>query len=205
MKKTINRKQAVENVKAFLPHSPEIATIIEICDLYPLNSWKSWTDHLGNYLKITNKKKINSIVNSSSNKIDTLVTDLYFKAHPKKLSKMSTWGFVSFGRDNDNEMNISFIWLFGRDKRLRLISLSKNEWNKNQPPLSCGINTLRPIVKNINVFDYLAVDILRIQGPIAAKITKSWATIWPPNNKLKEKMLYFNEDLSNKIINDLEI
>jgi len=205
MPQKINKQQALASVAAFLPDAPEIKDIIEICDLYPTKSWRQWTDHLGNHIKITNNKKIVSTENVTKNNEEHIITDIYFNSPPDKISQMSDWAFISFGRDNDNQFNICFMWFLGIDGRLRLLSVLKDSWNKNQAPLICGINTLRPIVKNINIENYKAVDILRIKGPIAAKVTKSWATKWPPSDELKKKMRSYSKSLTDKIIKDCKI
>lgn len=200
----MHRAQALESVKAFLTNDKDIEIIIALCHLYPSNnSWRKWTDHLGNYIQIHNTRKVTSVTNSVSNKDDNIITDIYFKSHPKKISSISKWAFISFGRDNDNIFNVCFVWFLGCDDRLRLLSFSKDRWARNQPPLICGVETLKPIIRNIGVESYRQADILRLKGPLAANMTKSWATVWPPSDDLKESIMFFNEDLGAKIINSL--
>lgn len=196
--------QALESVKAFLPNDNEIEIIIKACDLYPLgNSWRKWTDHLGSYIQIYNNKKVASFIYSPYDKSEKIVTDLYFQSSVRSISALSKYAFISFGKDNDNIFNICFIWFLGSDGRLRLLSYSDGTWQKNSPPLISGINTLRPIIKSFNIDSYEQADILRIQGPVAANMTKSWATTWPPCQGLKNKMILFNAELGNEICNQV--
>jgi len=200
----MQKDRALESVKAFLPNDNEIETIIQVCDLYPIeSSWRKWTDHLGSYIQIHNNKKISSFAHSPYDKSERIVTDLYFKSPPQAIARMSKWAFISFGKDSDNVLNICFVWFLGDDNRLRLLSYSNGLWQRNYPPLISGINTLRPIIRNFDVDSYRRADILRIQGPLAANMTKSWATVWPPCDELKQKMVSFSQELGSEICNQV--
>jgi len=195
----MKKEQAFESVKAYLPRNKEIIKIIEVCDLYPMDdSWKKWTDHLGSYIHIFSKKNIKSFIYSPFDKSERIVTDLYFKSHPNKISEISKWAFISFGKDS-SVLNICFLWLLGKDNRLRLLSYSNGKWQKNYPPLISGIDTLHPIIKYLNVNSYKKVDILRIKGPVASNMTRSWVTVWPPCKKLKQELLLTSKELGNAV------
>lgn len=198
----INRIKALANVEAYLSRN-DVFNIIKICNLYPINTWRQWTDLMGNSINIINKNKIKSTSNSLENNERT-VTDLYYRSPPAMISKMSKWAFISFGRGNNN-INVVFIWFLGKDERLRLLSITDDKWNVNQPPLMCGLDTLRPIIRNLNIDNYCRADILRVVGPDAAKITRSWATIWPSSDSFKNEILSFNHFLGSKIIKDCEV
>ena len=100
---------------------------------------------------------------------------------------------------------MAFIWFMGYDARLRLMAISNRTWLENSPPLSCGIDTLRPILRDLNVEGYRVADILNIKGPVPATMLRSWATTWPPSEKLKQEMISFSSELGEKIIKDCEI
>lgn len=196
----LSRKKALASVRAFLPNDKCIASIINLCDLYPVNdSWRHWTDHLGNFIKIHNTKRVVSFTNDPIDHKDMIVTDIYFKATPVKISSLSKWAFISFGKDQTHSFNSLYIWFLGRDDRLRFLSYNNGKWLKNEPPLVSGIDTLRPVLRNLDIKGYRQSDILRIKGPIAMDITKSWATVWPPPDGVVEEMGLFNEQLSNII------
>ena len=196
----MKKKAALASVKAFLPQKPEIADIISACDLYPAqSSWRKWTDHQGNFIQIHSNKKVVSFVSNPLSQEDRIVTDVYFKSHPRKVFSISDWAFISFGRDNNNTFSICFIWLLGLDKRLRLLSYANGVWIKNSPPLISGIDTLRSIIRHKDVNGFNRVDILNIKGPTSAKITKSWVTEWPPSDDLMMEMFNTSEELTVEI------
>ena len=197
-KKTTNTKKALESIKAFLPDDKLVGKIIELCDLHPIDkSWRKWTDHLGNFLQIRNKKVISFSQDPLGN--EEIITDIYFKASPNKLSQISDWAFVSFGKDQTNSFNALYMWFLGRDKRLRFCSFHNGYWLKNEPPLISGVDTLRPVLKNLNVNGYRQANILHIKGPIAIDITRSWATQWPPKQKLIDEMNRCNQTLAKVV------
>jgi hypothetical protein len=197
----MKRERALESVKAFLSTDKEIENIIQLCDLHPIkDSWRKWTDHLGNYIQIQNNKRVISFIHSPIHKSEQIVTDVFFKAYPQKISSISKWAFVSFGKNSKDEFNICFIWFLGHDNRLRLVAAKDDQWMRNYPPLVSGIDTLRPIIKNIDVEDYRKADILRIIGPLAANMTHSWSTQWPPSDAFKSEIKNFSDELSNKVL-----
>ena len=103
-RKLKQRNEAFQSIKAFLPNDKIITTIIDICDLYPIEkSWRKWTDHLGNFLQVRNRRIISFSQDPSKN--DKIITDIYFKATPERLSKISSWVFISFGKDQTNSFN----------------------------------------------------------------------------------------------------
>ena len=173
-----------------------------MCRLYPLNGWRKWTDHLGNYLQIQNNKKTVSFEHSPVEPDKEIITDLYFKSHPQKIARISNWAFISFGQD-DSQEEIYFIWFLGRDNRLRLTVMQNEKWLRNFPPLICGTDTLVPIIQNISVEDYRRADILSINGPIAAQIKKSWATKCPASLEFLQEVEKYNSNLKeicNRVI-----
>jgi len=196
----MEKLQALASLKAFLTNDQAVGTIIELCDLYPVgDSWRKWTDHLGNFIQVHNNKKVVSFTNNPLGHDETIVTDLYLKAHPKKLSAISEWAFVSFGKGEKSFYDTLYVWFLGRDNRLRLSPFHNGEWMKNEPPLISGVDTLRPIVNRIGVKGYSQADILYIKGPIATNITRSWATEWPPSNELLDEMRTLNKKLSSVV------
>lgn len=200
-KKSLNRDSHLESITAFLTDDKDIIDIINMCYLFPFNSWKCWTDYQGNYIKISNRKNIKSVIENIEKDIDKIVLDIYFKAPPQKISNISGMAFISFGKDDHNQ-EICFIWFLGMDERLRLLSVTSDGWNVNRPPLSCGLNTLRPIIKyfNTTLDDYCQADILRVNGPVPAKIKKSWVTKWPPSKEFKD--ILSQNAMGKKIITD---
>ena len=196
----MSKEKALASVKAFLAKNLEVVSLISLCDLYPTqDSWRKWTDHQGNFIQIHNNKKVISFTSNPLNQEDRIVTDVYFKSFPKKIFSISKWGFISFGRDNNNAFSICFLWLLGHDNRLRLLTYTDGRWIKNSPPLIAGIDTLLSIIKHKDVNGFEKVDILNIKGPVGAKITKSWATEWPPSEKLMNEMFNISQELTIQI------
>lgn len=197
-----SKDKAFESLKAFLAKDVEVHTIIKICDLYPVGtSWRKWTDHLGNFIQAHNNKKVVSFTHDPLGQEEIIITDIYFKAHPSKLSKISKWAFISFGKGKSDNFDTLYIWFLGHDDRLRFSMFYNQKWIKNEPPLISGIDTLRPIIRNLNVKTYRQADILYIKGPVATNITKSWATTWPPSKELIAEMCNINQPLTDIVLN----
>lgn len=198
----MNRDQALASLRAFLGETNDVVKIVELCHLYPEKSWKKWADHLGNYLQIKKNKKTIS-VEQNPQSYAAIVTDLFFKAHPKKIANISKKAFVSLGHDNESKYSVCFIWFLGCDNRLRLVTSHNNHWIKNSAPLICGVDTLAPIVRTLNITDFVSSDILKIKGPIAAQMVKSWATKWPPSKEFLEaiKLYDTHQNISELICN----
>lgn len=193
----MERIRALESVKAFLPNDNEIETIINVCSLRPIeNSWRKWADHLGSYIQIQNNKKVVSFSYSPYDKSKRIITDIYFKAPPKNIAKLSKWVFIAFGEID--KANVEFIWFLGSDNRLRLLSYSTGQWQRNLPPLISGINTLRLVIKHLNNNIQGQTDILRIQGPLAASLTKFWSSNWPMEDELKQQII--NSGFGSEIV-----
>ena len=150
-------------------------------------------------MHVRNSKKIVSFSQNPMDQEETIVTDVYFKSPPSKLSKISTWAFISFGKDQTNSYNTLYVWFLGRDKRLRFCSFHNGVWLKNEPPLISGTDTLQPVLKNLDVKGYRQADILHIKGPVAMNITRSWATQWPPGQPLIDEMSACNKALSDVV------
>lgn len=179
----MNREQAVESIKAFLSNETNIKNIIYYCDLYPVHeSWKKWTDNLGSFIQIYNNKKIISFTNNPLNIEEKIITDLYHNAHPKKIANISKKVFIA---DSDDAC---FGWFLGNDSRLRLVTYKDGNWTKNYPVLSCGINSILPIVSLIDSTIKGRVDILNIRGPFSSKIHSSWVIDWPPTDIAKHQI-----------------
>lgn len=198
-----NAKEALASVNAFLPNDELVGIIIKLCNLHPVGkSWRKWTDHLGNFLQIYNNKKV---VSFSQNPLgnDEIITDVYFKAPPEKLAHISNWAFVSFGKGQTDSFNTLYIWFLGIDNRLRFCSFHNGKWLKNEPPLISGIDTLRPVLKNLGIKGFRQADILHIKGPVAINITRSWATEWPPDQELISEMQRCNQMLAKVMENIL--
>lgn len=198
-------EKEIESVKAYLPNDAEILKIIQICQLYPTASWKSWTDHLGNSLNILNDKKVLSLREHPLAPTDKIITDIYHKAPPDRISKNSKWAFIAFGEGDKQNNSLCFIWLLGNDDRLRLITYYKDGWIENYPPLGCGMKTLRTIVKHIGIESDNIPNLKEIKGSTAANIIKAWSTPWPPSANIKLDLLLTNKILASKVFEDCKL
>ncbi len=201
-KKFPNRQAALASIKAACPNDFELFKIIELCQLYPKPDWRHWTDYQGNFLTLTQDQKV--LINKTESEDNFIITDIYHKVSISKLSQISIWAFIIFGQ-NDNQEPIMFIWFLGYDQRLRLISFVKDTWLTPESPLSCGLPTLRVLMKNLEVMNYREIWNQHLQGPIEAKVIKSWTTIWPPSQEFINEMMSPNDLLTKQLLTDCHI
>jgi len=196
--------KALANVQAYLPHDSEITSIIGLCDLEPLDSWRLWTDNGGHTLIIKNNRRVIAKKDNPTNFKNTKIKDIHFKSTALQISDSSKWAMVSIAKSiEDPNANICYVWFLGKDNKLRLLCFLRNEWVENQMPLSSGIYSLRTIVKHLNVDDYKVIFGSRyIKGTYSGNVIKSWATNWPPSNTLTLDMLLTNRTLLHRILTD---
>jgi hypothetical protein len=187
-------------VRAAYPEDLEVVKIIEICHLYPQEDWRHWTDYQGYHLTLTQDQRVLINRNYVLSSDQTIITDLYHKAPVSKLSQESFWAFIVFGEGNESQEEIIYLWLLGRDQRLRLACFDHGDWLEPQPPLSCGIQTLRVLVKNFDVTNFREVLNHQLQGPVPAQVLKAWATIWPLKNDFKLELLANNKRLADQLL-----
>lgn len=175
----MKRSKALASLKAFLPEQGDVIQIVELCRLFPMkDSWRKWTDHLGNFLQVHNNKKVVSFEHHPEEIKDVKVTDIFYKSHPSKIAQISKHAFIATGKD-DHDNQIVFIWFLGNNDRLRLVTSCNGEWIQNYSPMICGIDTLRPIIRSLSSEKLIRVPILKVTGTVAAQISKSWSTPWP--------------------------
>ena len=132
----MNLKDALVNVRAFLPEDKEIIDIIAKCNLYP-EGWTKWISASGSYIKISQDNKKLSI--KKSNNIDC--SNLYAKANPKKTIKISSCAVIY----QDIDLNILF---YGNDGIIRFIVFSKDKII-SKSPIDAGLGCLRFLIKNL--------------------------------------------------------
>lgn len=185
----MNRSQDIQSVKAFLKEN-NIEFLINYCNLYPVDSWKRWTDHLGNFIQINKNKKITSFVFNPLDLDEQIITDLFQYSRPEQIASISKKIFISEGE------GYNFYWFLGEDNRLRLITSKEGFWIKNNPVMSCGINSILPIINFINSDFEGKADILGLKGPISIIIKNNWVGTWPLSNKIKNQLpLKLKEEL----------
>ncbi len=183
--------QAIVSIKACYPDNNEILNIIESCNLEPIqNSWRMWTDNRGYNLIIKNDKT--AIIRQSSNS-QIVIKDIYLKSLPKQIADNSKWSMISL-----TESENVFVWFWGKDDKLRLSCYMNGKW-ENKPPLSSGINTLRSIVRNLDVETYNSIK--GISWP-EENIVKTLISKWPPHTNMKLDMLMTNKEIGQKILTD---
>lgn len=187
----MKRSKALASLRAFLSEQDDIIQIVKLCHLFPMkDSWRKWTDHLGNFFQVHNNKKVISFEHHPEEIKDIKVTDVFYKSHPKKIAKISKHAFIAIGKD-DQDNQIVFIWFLGQDDRLRLVTSCNGEWIRNYSPMICGVETLRPIVRSLSEEKLTRVPILRVAETVAAQISKSWSTPWPlleENTEIKQAL-----------------
>jgi len=165
------------NIKIFLPDKKYIIDIIKYCQLkHTENNWKIWHDVYGNKLIFDKNKNFSLKLNEKINLQTVLFTDLYSKAHIKKISSISKFSLISI------KENIYYIWFLGKDNVLRLCMYVNDILIENQPILNSGMSNLKKIISFLDVDGF--VEVSSIVEPLGSEIMKSWATQWPPSNDL---------------------
>jgi len=201
----MDRSKALTNVQAYLPNDSEINDIIELCDLEPVgDSWRLWTDNGGYTLIIKNDKNVIAKKDNPTDRQNIKIKDIHFKSTAKQISNNSKWAMLSVAKNTeDPNVNMCYIWFLGKDNKLRLLCFLRNEWVENQMPLSSGIGSLRTVVQNIEIDDYKVISGSRyIKGTYSGNVLKSWATRWPPSNRVTLDMLLTNRTLLHRILTD---
>jgi len=190
--KIINREEALQTVKAFLPKNHKALDVINYCHLRPvLPSWKKWTDHIGNSLTINDNKTIKILSNDPLKRQEIIVTDIFQKAHPASIANRSKWAFVTFGSHNCEHINSCLIWFLGYDERLRFVSLMKGAgWHENKPPLSTGFDILSIVAENVELDK--KIDIINAEV-FGTKIKKAWACQLPLNDLYSRIFLEYRD------------
>jgi hypothetical protein len=202
--------KALSNVKALFDNN-NLIKIIKYCDLSPdQNCWRVWRDNCGYKLTIGKDKRI-IIKNDFESGKNKIVKDIFFNSSPEKISEISERAYISFAKSflvEDGILeNICFMFMFGYDKRLRFLSLIKDEWIKEVSPLAVGIKYLTKIVSVIDMEDNESIinNIFYLNGVYQAQITKSWLSNWKPSKKIQLDLLLTNKTLANKLLKDMRI
>lgn len=193
----MNYEKAIVNVKAFLPNDNEIIKIIEICNLNPLkDDWRNWIDNSDFNLNIRKDHNI-YIYKNIPNKQSLIIKDIHFKAPIDVISNNSKFALILFSYKQQTD--ICYVWFLGNDDNLRLCLFVKNEWVENRSPLMAGIGILRTIVNNMNVEKHKTVLVKSILNEI------SWATKWPPTNKMILDMMLTYQPLAKSIVDGCKL
>jgi hypothetical protein len=137
------REKLIASAEAFLgERRAVVGEIIRACGLRPdeEDQWKTWVDDLGNSIKIYKNKEVKSFHHTNKEKI---TSDLYFQSTPLKHCDISTKAVI-FEKEDEY-----LVWFWGIDKRLRLVSI-KNEGYQKLAPLSYGFRMTRDVMLYMN-------------------------------------------------------
>jgi len=170
----MNKIQSLESLKAFLKDRNDFISIIEMCNLEPIDSWKCWTDNMGNTISISVK---NNKLSISKNNLKIKISDLFHKNHPKTLVAKSKQQLVLY------KDNCVIIFLFGYDNRLRVTQYN-SIW-KVKSPLDYKISLLQKVVKT-----FLNNKIENF---------KEYQNAWLGINESKDEMILTNAFLENML------
>lgn len=176
-------------VKAYLEEGHFFIKIIEICKLRSVKDWRRWTDAYGNELVLDRNKNLHLF----KNKLNATITpsDIFFKAYPADIIKMSKWYTVAFAGGLDHSI---YFWCMGNDDVLRLCVFIKGDWAENQPPLSMGVPATRKIVE---LFAESEQDVISTSvGLDEFEISKMWS-FKNLNKRIRFSMLAKNADLAS--------
>lgn len=191
------RKRALASLRAFIPDEP-IAKIAELCMLEPIDSWRLWTDNLGHKMTISKNR---GVILHKYKELNPKIKDIYYKSTPRQLLNISKSALIVYAQSIEEQIaNIAFMLMCGNDDVLRLACLVKNEWIENQPPLSCGLKSLKVMSNNLYIADYKQIQVTSISCPLNCFAVNAWATPLPINSKLKLELLLANKLLASDIL-----
>ncbi len=177
-----SRAQAIASARA--AKGPGIESIILLCELNHVSSWRDWEDNFGNSLTIN---KDNSIKITYRNN-PGIIRDIYYKSSFELISNNSYWCMFLVQKDN------MFFWFVGNDGFLRVISRIDNTW-VNHPPVLSGINILETVSENYSSEEFKQINIESVNALNRKfKPELGYITQWPPENEeirllLKEKRI----------------
>lgn len=196
-------EKQIVSLTAFLPEDKDVLDIIQLCHLYPVESWKNWTDYLGWTLGIADNKKVIIHRDLPFSYDEYFITDLFYKSHPSKLFSNSSKVVIALADSNKNDT--AFVWLLGKDKRLRMATFS-GKWIENISPLLSGMKTLRIVLKALKEENPgpIETDYKELRGALPASIIRAWSTTLPITANVKLDMMLTNNILASKILKDLE-
>jgi hypothetical protein len=171
-------KKNLVSLKAFLdPLSIGIIDIIKYCNLNHTTDWSEWIDDYGNLFKIIDKNNFTIKLNSDIDNQTINTKDLYIKSHINELVNFSKFSLISISDDS------YFIWLLDNNNILRLYQYADGIFIGSQPVLLSSTDTLKKIIRNINVDSFH--EVYHITEPASKKeANKAWATQLPMNEKL---------------------
>lgn len=171
-------KKNLISLRAFLaPTSLAILDLIKYCNLKETDNWLIWIDDYGNLFKIIDKNNFTIQLNSNIDNqiIDT--KDLYIKTHIREIINYSKFALIAISD------NFYFIWLLDNNNILRLYQYVDDIFIGTQPVLSSSVDTLKKIIRNINVETFQEVHY--ITEPMFRKeVNKAWATQLPISENL---------------------
>lgn len=167
------------------------AFIIKSCRLKPydiifseysekIKLYNKWIDEYGNYLEITNKKKILIKLNDLSiDKSKITSSDIYENLPIDKIAKVSKFIFSLIAKDEDNLEDHVILSFLGIDGFLRTYCLIYGEWSKI-PSLYLGYDILNKISAYQDIKYFLNLKIKNTPYPCVDQ--KACLSFMPPSN-----------------------
>lgn len=159
----MNRAQALVSVQAFLPEDKEIVRIIKGCSLEPVNGWRVWQNSASPYLKILKNRR--AVVRYKQG-VESDASDVLAQARPESVFASCRVALCTFQQATN-------VLLWCADSRFRLLTY-EDRWLLPKPPLSVGLESLRMLVKHLQIQKSKRID------------EKTFVTTWPPEQTNKE-------------------
>jgi len=168
----------LSSLRAFVPYKKYIIDIVKFCRLKHTSDWRIWVDDYGNKLSVNRIQQPSIIINKNINPQTLELTDLYAKAHIKKLSSINKYSLISIRK------NFYYLWMIDENNILRLCWYKDDILMENPAVLISGINNLKIIIETLDVELFKVVN--SIVDPLDKNILMdfSWATSWPPHEDL---------------------
>lgn len=194
----MNRTQALVSLQAYLPEDQEIVTILNLCDLHPVDEtsagWRQWQNQYAPYIKVQKNKKL--VIRWKGEEFFARKNDLYAYTNVIQIANMSKKLFLI------KDKNCLCFLFWGQDDKLRYrryfqdkLTLQGTWWT--DPPLSLPITDLRTIVKYEKIEGHHQVPL--------AKKTKGtgWITSWPPSDSFSQEVMNNTTNCQSSIIDKI--
>lgn len=138
--KVIKEKKALITVNAFLPKDKEIHRIIKYCSFSCDDDWRIWHDEHNNIINFDRTEILLSL--NQNNHVAT--KDIYYCSSSKMIIEKSIGASITYLNNKD-----AYIWLLGKDNKLRVLKYSTIHLTNNILPISLGLTAVRKAIKKL--------------------------------------------------------
>lgn len=162
------RSKNLESIVAFF-QDEQIRKLLNYCsfDNDLKDNWKYWEDNYKNVLKLDSKKNQLKLELVYEPDLE-LTNDLYCFSKPQLIAENSSKGFIKFEPEN------AYLWLLGRDNKLRIIKYNNNGSTENLIPIYFGLKCVKKVISELMDISDLFDLILMEKNNLSNKIMESF-------------------------------